>query len=197
MICKSDCVATLLVTTIIPKGSDQIKSARTLDFAFLSNLFILATWKELFFMNFELFLLLIGVIICFLDRSLVIIWIWDFTLELLLIILSIWSILFAPRDGRASLILMISEVLAPCFGTWAYDFWGCLDILASLMFLKYLEIWLISFCDLAVIGGNFLYTCQGWFVIDLVILTEYRWNFQSEFCWYFLFKSIRIFVSIE
>ena len=43
MICKTDCVATLLVTTIIPKGSDQIKSARTLDFAFLSNLFILAT----------------------------------------------------------------------------------------------------------------------------------------------------------
>ena len=197
VICKSNYAATLLVTTIIPKGSDQIKSARTLDFAFLSDLFMLATCKELFFMNFELFLLLIGMMLYFLDRSLVVIWIQGFTLELFLTILLIWSILFALRDRKASLILIISKVLVPCFKIWAYNFWGCLDILASLMFLKYLEIWSTSFCDLAGIGGDFLYTCQGWFVIDLIILIRYKWNFQSEFCQYFLSKSIRIFVSIE
>ena len=43
MICKSNYEATLLVTTMIPKESDWIKSAGTLDFAFLSNLLILAT----------------------------------------------------------------------------------------------------------------------------------------------------------
>ena len=73
MICKSNCVATLLVTTVIPKESDQIKSTRTLDFVFLSDLFILAICKELFFMNFKLFSLLIEMMICFLDRLLVVI----------------------------------------------------------------------------------------------------------------------------
>ena len=131
MICKSDCAATLLVTTVIPKGSDQIKSARTLDFAFLSDLFMLATCKELFFINFKLFSLLIGIMTCFLDRPLVVIWIWGFILGLPLTILLIWSILFALRDGKISLILIISEVLASCFKIWAYNFLGCLDTLVS------------------------------------------------------------------
>jgi len=117
MIYKSDCIATLLVTTIIPKGSDWIKSTRTLDFVFLSNLFMWATCKKLFFMNFKLFLLLIGMMICFLDGPLVVIWIQGFTLGLPLTILLIWSILFTPRDRKASLILMISEVLVPYFKT--------------------------------------------------------------------------------
>ena len=43
MICKSNYEATLLVTTVIPKESDWMKSAKTSDFAFLSDLLILVT----------------------------------------------------------------------------------------------------------------------------------------------------------
>ena len=187
MICKSDCVAILLVTTIIPKRSNQIKSTRTLDFTFLSNLFMLATCKELFFMNFELFSLLIGIITCFLDGPLVVIWIQGFTLGLPLTRLLIWSILFAPRNRKASLILMILEVLVPCFKTWAYDFWGCLDTLVSLMFLKYLEIWLTFFYDLVGIGGGiFSILARDSLSLTLLFLLgtnrTFRVNFADIFC---------------
>jgi len=47
---------------------------------------------------------------------------------------------FVTRAGKASLILMTSDVLVPCLKAYAYDFRGCLVILADLIFLKYLEI---------------------------------------------------------
>jgi len=47
---------------------------------------------------------------------------------------------FAPRARKASLILMISDVLVFCLEACAYNFGDCLVMLASLIFLKYLEI---------------------------------------------------------
>ena len=155
MMCKSDCDATVLVTTVIPIWSDQIKSTKISDFAFLNDLLMLATWRELFLMNFILFSLLIGMITCFLDSLLVVIWICSLALGLLLTMFWIWSIFFALRAGKASLILMTSDVLVLCLKAYMYNFWGCFVILAGLIFLKYLKIWLTFFDDLVGIGGKF------------------------------------------
>ena len=51
------------------------------------------------------------------------------------------------------MILITSEVLFAYFDTCAYDLLGMVGLLMGLMFLKYLEIWLISFCNLAGIRG--------------------------------------------
>jgi len=153
--CKSNYNATLLVTTVITIWSDWMKFTKTSDFTFLNDLLILAIWRELFFINFVIFLLLIGMIICFLDSPLVIIWIHGLVLWLPLTMFWIWLIFFALRAGKASLILMTSDVLVLCLEAYMYDFWGCLVTLASLIFLKYLEIWLTSFCNLAGIGREF------------------------------------------
>ena len=62
---------------------------------------------------------------------------------------------------------MTSDVLVPCLKAYTYDFWAGLVILTSLvtltglMFLKYLEIWLTSFWDLAGIGGGIFSILTG------------------------------------
>jgi len=183
---KSDCNATLLIITIIPIWSDWMKSTKTSDFTFFNNLFILAIWRELFFMNLVVFLLLIRMIICFLDSPLVIIWICSLALGLPLTMFWIWSIFFVLRTEKASLILMTSDVLVPCLEAYIYDFRGCLVILASLIFLKYLEIWLISFCDLVEISGGIFSILTGIsLLMDLFLLETngiFKVNFTKNFC---------------
>ena len=73
-------------------------------------------------MNFVIFLLLIGMITCFLDSLLVIIWICDLALRLLLTMFWIWLIFFVLRAGKAFLILMTSDVLVLCLEAYIYDF---------------------------------------------------------------------------
>ena len=137
--------------------SKQMKSTKTSDFEFLKDWLMLATWSKLFFMNLLMLSLLIGMIICFLDKPLVVIWMHSLEFVLLLMILWIWLIFWALRAGKVSLILITLDILLVCLDACAYNFLGWLDLLTGLVFLKYLEIWLISFCDLAGIrGGIFL-----------------------------------------
>ena len=60
-------------------------------------------------------------------------------------------------------------------------------MLTSLMFLKYLEIWLTSFCDLVEIrGGIFLILAGVGLLIDLLFLLDrgktFGMNFAKIFC---------------
>ena len=71
--CKSDWRDTLLVTIVIPKGSEWMKSTRTLDFVFLRVLLILVICNEEFFMKLEMLSLPMGMMICFLEEPLVVI----------------------------------------------------------------------------------------------------------------------------
>lgn len=65
---------------------------------------------------------------------------------------------------KVSLISMTSEVLLAdldvcvldCFEAYAYDLLELLGPLSDLLVLKYLEIQLTSFCNLAGIGGGIL-----------------------------------------
>ena len=50
------------------------------------------------------------------------------------------------------MILTTLEVLAFCLETWAYNMVDFLGLVADLLFLKYFEMTLISFWDLAGIG---------------------------------------------
>ena len=190
MICKSNCKETLLVTTIIPKGSDQMKSMKISDFVFLRDLFMLATWMEEFFMNFMLFLLLMVITTCFFDSSFVIIWIWGFAFVLPLTMLLICSILLVLIVRNASLILMTSDVLIFYFEAWAYNFWGYLALLASLMFLKYLEIWLISFWDLARMGEGILSIFAGVGLLMILFLLVVGWIFGVNFAAIFFLREL-------
>ena len=59
-----------------------------------------------------MFSLLIGMITCFLEGLLVIVWILGLGFEIPLTMLLTWSIFFALRAGKVSLILRTSDVLA-------------------------------------------------------------------------------------
>ena len=137
-------------------------------------------------MNFVIFLLLIRMITYFLDGLLVIIWICSLALGMLLTMFWIWLIFFILKAGKVSLILTTSDVLVLCLEVYIYDFWGCFVTLASLIFLKYLEIWLTSFGNLTEIGGNFLDTCWDQFVDELVVSVGSWWYLWSKFYWNFL-----------
>ena len=191
MICRSDCRETLLVTAVMSKGSDQMKSTRTLDFTFLSALLMLATCIEEFFMNFILLSLLMRIIMCFLDRPFIVIWMYGFSFKMPLTILLIWSIFFVPIDGNVSLILMISNVLIFCFEAWAYNFRGCLVVLASLLLLKNLEITLTFFWDLAGIGRGILSIFVGdGLLISLLFLLVVGWIFGVNLAKIFLLREL-------
>jgi len=68
-----------------------------------------------------------------------------------------------------SLILMTSKVLLAyldvcvldCFEACIYNLLELLEPLSGLLFLKYLEFQLTSFCDLARIGGGILFMVIG------------------------------------
>jgi len=72
-------------------------------------------------MNEEMLSLLIGMMICFLDGSLVVILMRGFGLFCPLTMLFTWSTLLAFRDGNASLIFKTSDVLTELLVAWAYD----------------------------------------------------------------------------
>jgi len=72
--------------------------------------------------NFVIFLLLIGMITCFLDGPLVVIWIYGLALGLPLTMFWIWLIFFVLRAGKVSLILMTSDVLVLCLEAYTYEF---------------------------------------------------------------------------
>ena len=55
---------------------------------------------------------LMGIMTCFLERPLVVIWMRSFGLGLPLMILFTWSIFFALKARKASLIFRTSEVFA-------------------------------------------------------------------------------------
>ena len=109
-------------------------------------------------MNNSTFSLLIGMITCFLDGPLVVIWILGFGLDNPLTMLLIWSIFSTLRVGNVFLILRTSAVLTVGFEAWAYDLLGfdlSLDLsFEGLLFLKYFEIVLTSLAILAGSGGE-------------------------------------------
>ena len=137
-----------------------------------------------------IFSLLIGMITCFLEGPLVIIWILSLGLESPLTMLLIWSIFFALRAGKASLILRTSNMLADILVAWAYN-------LARLMFptwflfsaegfllWKYLEMTLTSFFDLTRRGdgGETLLIVMGTdFSCSLLLLVVVRMILGENF----------------
>ena len=184
--------------------SDQIKLTRISNLVFFNNQLILVIWSELFFMNLLILSLLIGIMTCFLDRPLVVIWICSLGLEDLVMILWIWSTFWAFNAGKMSLILMTSKVLLAdldvcalyCFEACTYNLLELLKPLLNLLFLKYLEIWLTSFCNLAEIGGqHFIDGCWGRLIHRLIVAICQWDDSWDEFVWNFLLERITILVS--
>ena len=149
MTCKSDEDVTLHVITIMPKRSKQIKSTKTSDLIFLKTLLILNIWWLLFFMNFIILSPFIRTIICFLNRPLVIIWMWGLDLGPSLIIFWTWSILLASKNRKAFFILMTSSVWLKGLEVCTYHLTPDLWTGTFLKFLKNLEIWLTFLDDFA------------------------------------------------
>ena len=112
---------------------------------------MLDTWKDEFLMNNSTFSLLIGMITCFLDGPLVVIWILGFGLDNPLTMLLIWSIFSTLRVGTVFLSLRTSAVLTVGFVAWAYNLLG-FDL--SL--------------DLSFEGLLFLRSWQAWFQLSIV-----------------------------
>ena len=115
---------------------------------------MLTTWVAEFFMKLLLFLLLIGIITCFLEGPLVVIWIRGLGFRFPLTILLIWSIFSALRVRSISLILSTSDMFTVGFDAWAYDMAGFLSSTDGLLFWKYFEMMFTSFFDLARRGGG-------------------------------------------
>ena len=77
---------TLLVTIVISAASRWMKLTKMLDLMLFKALFIFEIWILLSFIKFFLLFLLIGTIICFLDRPFVVMLMWGFGLLFPLII---------------------------------------------------------------------------------------------------------------
>ena len=105
---------------------------------------------------------------------------------------------FISRAGKASLILMTSDVLVPCLEACVYDFGGCLVMLASLIFLKYLEICLTSFCDLVGIDREiFLILTEIGLSMNLLFLLETGGIFGVNFAKIFCLKVFKFLLMIN
>ena len=111
MVKRLELSETLLVTTIIPRESEQMKSTETSDLVLLKFLLRLATWIKEFFMNLLMLTFAIGMITYFLEGPLVVIWIWGLGFKDPLMMLLIWSISLAPANRNVSLILIIFAIL--------------------------------------------------------------------------------------
>ena len=170
---RSDGCETLSVTTVIPTGSERMKSAETSDFIFLRFLLKLMTWVAEFFINLTMLSLLIGMMICLCDGPLVVILIWCLGLRFPLTISLIWPIFFTPMDGNISLILITSDVLVLSLDTWVYILLFLGVCISSCLFLKYLEMTLTSFWDLAGIRGGILLVLAG---VDFAFSLEGLWG---------------------
>ena len=119
MVKRLELSETLLVTTIIPRESEQMKSTETSDLVLLKFLLRLATWIEEFFMNLLMLTFAIGMIIYFLEGPLVVIWMWGLGFKDPLMMLLIWSISLAPANRNVSLILIIFAILILYLEAWA------------------------------------------------------------------------------
>ena len=187
MTCRSDEDVTLHVTTIMPKGSEQMKLTKTSDLMFLKTLLIFDIWWLLSFMNFIILSPFIGIIICFLDGPLVVIWIQGLGLGLPLMIFWTWSILLTPRDSKAFFILMTSSVWLEGLEACAYDLLPVLLTGACFIFLKNLEIWLTSLDNFTEIKGRSFLILIGTnlYLLVLLLLTmgfTLGVNFDATFC---------------
>ena len=211
MIYESDWRDTLLVTIIIHKGSEQMKSTRTSDFTFLRDLLMLETCNKEFFMKLEILSLSMGMMTCFLKGLFVVISMWGLDLRLPLIILLIWLIFCASMEENAFLILMTLDVLIFCFDTWAYDSNAGLELLFNLLLLKYFGIMLTSFWDFAEIGKRICSICVGLGLLTSLLFLpiaswcqdRQRWTLFififsfifSFFCFYFAFIFYFLFLE--
>ena len=119
MVKRLELSETLLVTTIISRESEQMKSTETSDLVLLKFLLRLATWIEEFFMNLLMLTFAIGMIIYFLEGPLVVIWMWGLGFKDPLMMLLIWSISLAPANRNVSLILIIFAILILYLEAWA------------------------------------------------------------------------------
>jgi len=110
--------ATLLVIIMILWWLIQIKSAKISDLIFFSFLLMLVIFLLKDAKNLTEFVLLMGIITCFLDRPLIVILIHSFSFFDLLEVLWIFKIFLEESWENKSLILIISLMLAE--DTWAY-----------------------------------------------------------------------------
>ena len=142
----------VMITNLM--GSDLMKSTLTSVLVFSRSLLRLEMWADEFLRKAVILSLLIGMITCFLDGPFVVIWMCSLSLGLpftMLLTLSIWLVFKAGKDF---LIFSISDMLGDCFDTWVYDLVG-LSVFDLLLFgLKYFEILLTLFLDLAGSGGR-------------------------------------------
>ena len=154
---KSNEVVILLVTIIISVWLKPTKSAMTSNLILLSILLRLVIYELKLSINLFLFLMLIKIIICFLDGSLVVIFNLGFgfpdSLTILWILL-VWSL------GNTFLIFKISLVdgIDACAYNLTTSFFS--DVLL-VFFLKYLEISFTFFWVLAEIGDGSLSMLAG------------------------------------
>ena len=101
-----------------------MKSTITSVLVFLRSLLRLETWANEFFRKAAKLSLLMGTIICFLDRPFVVIWMHGLGLGFpftMLLTLSIW---LAFKAGKDSLIFSTSDVLGDCLDAWVYNLVG-------------------------------------------------------------------------
>jgi len=125
MIDKSDMLASFFVVMMTLLFVRWIKSAMISDLVFFKHLLMLAILKLTELIMNSVFNLAMGIIICFLDGSLVVMLILGFfCLSLPFITLMILSTSFVDNSGKVSLIqktsLTLGEMLA--FEACAYDF---------------------------------------------------------------------------
>ena len=143
------------------------------------DLLRLAIWRDESFIKEEIFLPLIGMIICLWEGSLVVILMCGLVLFEPFMILLTWSIFWALREGNISLIFKTSEVLTEVFEACTYDLpkltlllWVEL-LTVDFLGLKYLEIVLTSFLVLAGRGrggGTLLIVTGTGFTISFLLM---------------------------
>ena len=166
----------------IPLSSAWMKSANVLDLIALRAWLMLATCEFNSLMNSLAILLLIGMITCFCDEPLVVIAI--FSLDLLFApLMTFWTclILLLERFRNVSLIFNVSLTMffergGPCCFSnkvaFAYNFfcWGLV------FFLKYFEILLTSFSNLA----RSRFYCIFFLTVDVWILRNSRGELRAN-----------------
>ena len=159
------------------------------DLIFLSALFKLVIYILDEAMNFDFFLSLMRIIICFLERPLVVILILGFIFPKLLIKLWIFLIFVFSRLGKLSLSFKIPQTFKA--NTWAYDclFLGlAVFFILLLFFLKNFDFSSISLNSLGRIGEGILTTSTCLFFLNSLILSMslltliLEVNFNTIFC---------------
>ena len=155
IICKLRNVVTLLVMIVIPAWSICTKLAMTSDLMFFNTLLRLAMCSLEDSINLILFLLLIGMITCFLDGLFVVIFTLGFGFPTSLMIL--WILLIFLTCNLENIFLIFRILLVIGTETWVYNLLLSLFSISLVLFLKNLEISLTSLEYFAGIsGGSFV-----------------------------------------